>query len=262
MNASKRTTFVSPSGRAIRLLALVGVIVVMVAALGLAVAPGTHASGTLEHRAVVSERSSASTNTSSAVTFAAVGDSMTEWTIKTATTSNPWVYVAQSSNLRFVGGFAASGDKTFEMLAGMKAQSAFSADVLVILAGRNDVTLMQDYPSAWTVAQGMSTIQAIAATAGIKHVLLSAIAPCGVDCDAWNAALKSLAAAEHWSWVDPWTSLTDPSTDLYYPSLTVDGVHPTSFGYTIVGNAIHKALETMCSDDACVATIKQHPLSS
>lgn len=142
-----------------------------------------------------------------------------------------WVRWAVDDRLTFVGGWAVPGALTEAM-----AQNAqpYDADVLVILAGTNDL--------AFGVApdQTAAHLVQIAESSGVARLVLVGIPPNDFGADAvtqYNAALQRLATERGWEFADAAGALrTEHNT--YREGLTWDGVHPTVEGARLLGEAI------------------------
>jgi hypothetical protein len=173
-------------------------------------------------------------------TFAAVGDSITvvHSTEFSAGVIDPdsWVAQVPSKDLRFVGGWAERGSSTALMRAGA---APVDADVLVIMAGTNDVLI--GVPLSTTEAN----LVAIRRIVGGRAVVVSAIAPddtAPAATAAFNTELESFVAAQGWTWVDPWTSVR--SGQEYGTGMSVDGIHPTPAAARPVGVAMRAAIRS------------------
>lgn len=234
------------------LLGTVGVIAATTAGLlvGLAPAPTNATTPVVKHSA--KPAAVTSVKQPDPTRFAALGDSMTSWTFDGVDKSTAWAHVADGYPLAFQGGYALSGAKSFEILAAEQNQAPMrDVDALVILAGRNDVDLIAVAPWKWDIYKTAATVEQMVAISGVKHILISAIAPCGLGCENVNWILKITAQKHGWGWVDPWPTLTDPATGHLYPQDTIDGEHPTDAGYGTVGLNIRAALLAMCANDVC-----------
>ena len=108
------------------------------------------------------------------VTFAAVGDSLTEADSPNFAAGRigeqSWILHAEAAGLDFAGGWARWGAPTSLMAANVRP---VDADVLVVLAGTNDVA--RGVPFAETAAN----IASIVAAAGPERVVVSAVLPVG-----------------------------------------------------------------------------------
>jgi lysophospholipase L1-like esterase len=172
------------------------------------------------------------------VTFAAVGDSVTEANSPDFGTGKigdgSWVAYASGPAVQFAGGWADGGVVSAVMSDHVRA---VPADVLVIVAGTNDAG--QGVPFEQTAAN----LKAIAATVGAKRVIVSAIPPRDAEPELatrFNAELKPFVEAQGWTFVDAMAGLR--KADANAPGLTSDGVHPTKAGARIVGLALQEAI--------------------
>ncbi|WP_336857117.1 SGNH/GDSL hydrolase family protein [Sinomonas albida] len=172
------------------------------------------------------------------IRFAAVGDSITQgdspdfsigWT-----GSLSWVTYAKSPTLVFAGGWALGGAKSANMAANV---GPVKADVLVILAGTNDLAV--GVPFQQTVAN----LEHIAETVGAPRVIVSAVPPRNSAPDttvAFNAALRAAVVGHGWTWTDAPAGLRAGTR--YVPGLTRDGVHPNAAGADVLGKALAAAM--------------------
>lgn len=173
------------------------------------------------------------------VTFAVVGDSVTEADSPDIVTglvgAGSWVNYARGDGLAYVGGWADGGASTAEMLANTKP---VKADVLVVLAGTND------FGNGVPVAESAANIAAIVKKVGAKRVIVSAIPPSNGEPEtaaAYNTALQSFAKKQGWGWVDSSVKLRT-ADNTYIDGLTVDGVHPTPAAARMIGESIRAAI--------------------
>lgn len=172
--------------------------------------------------------------TAGVVTFQAVGDSLTSWE-GLELDGRPrldvsWIDAACCDGLLFLGGWARGGAESADMVANLPV---VVADVLVILAGTNDVNhgLSQSVTVANITALGAST-------AG--RVVLVAIPPNDahlVAAASLNGALEALAGERSWVFVDPWRSFRDCG-GAWVVGASPDGVHPDRFSATRAGHVI------------------------
>ncbi|MGY1741940.1 MULTISPECIES: SGNH/GDSL hydrolase family protein [unclassified Blastococcus] len=175
--------------------------------------------------------------------FAVVGDSITAGgaVIDGAVVAGgaSWVPAADAATgLRLVDGWAVPGARTTDMLAGVPPMAA---DVLVVMAGTNDV--MQVRP--WE--ESAAALEGIVATAGARRVVVVAIAPNDVVTPArqqYDAALARLAAARGWTHVDPWGA-ADAGDGTWVPGASADGVHPEAAVAAEAGRRIGAALAAL-----------------
>lgn len=174
-----------------------------------------------------------------AIRMAAVGDSITDADSVDIDGGIPgpesWVSYAVGADLEFVGGWAEWGATTERMTEAMGGP--FDADVLVILAGTNDVS--------WStpVAEIGENLSEIAEHAGIADVVLSSVPPndfAAEETTALNEYLERFAAESGWHWVDAAAGLRDG--DRFAAGMSDDGVHPTEQGARLLGEAIGQAV--------------------
>lgn len=134
---------------------------------------------------------------------------------------------------QFVGGWAKKGSTTQMILGSVKP---VTADVLVIIAGTNDIDKL-------TFAQSASNIEGIVSTVGAKRAIISSIPPYDPAPEkavAYNAQLEAFAKAHGWTFVDSMAAVRDG--DRYAPGMTFEGVHPTEQAVKLIGTAIAKAI--------------------
>jgi lysophospholipase L1-like esterase len=138
--------------------------------------------------------------------------------------------------------------------------------IVVILVGTNDV-----YPG-WTAESSEANVEQMvemATSAGIK-VILGTIPPwncvdqavCGlaslVDAttsryariDEWNAWLKQYAADHEIVVADYWSALVSEDEERYPTALTLDGVHPSAQGYSVLAGVAVGAIQKMAGPPA------------
>ncbi|MGY1663985.1 SGNH/GDSL hydrolase family protein [Geodermatophilus sp. SYSU D00705] len=172
--------------------------------------------------------------------FGVVGDSITAGTTAPvegtrADGAGSWIPAAAVPPLEFAGGWAVPGARTEDMRAGV---GPVDADVLVVMAGTNDVQL----GDPWT--RSSENLVTIVATAGVADVVLAAIPPLdrapqqALD---HNVGLQQLAAEHGWSLIDPWTDQRTPA-GTWTAGASGDGVHPTEQVADLVGSRIRAAL--------------------
>jgi lysophospholipase L1-like esterase len=145
-----------------------------------------------------------------------------------------WVHEVLDDRFRFGGGWAVWGATTDQMRQGV---SRLDAEILVILAGTNDVAL--GIPFATTA----DNIADVARTVGAERVVVSAIPPLDSLPDApaaFNARLERFAADQGWAWVPPVPALGEDGR--FKEGLTQDGVHLTPEGAQVLGRAIREVV--------------------
>lgn len=181
--------------------------------------------------------STAPAPTSKPVTFAAVGDSITAANSSDFAPgkigSGSWVsHVGPGAT--FAGGWALGGARSTAMAENVKG---IEADVLVILAGTNDV--FNDVP----FERSAENLVRVAEKVGAPKVLVSAIPPIDYDPESsvrFNRQLKDFALSRGWVFVDPMAGVRDG--DRFASGMTTDGVHPTEAAAQVIGAALGKAI--------------------
>lgn len=173
-----------------------------------------------------------------AIRMAAVGDSITDGDSLDLAGGVPgplsWVSYAIGPGIEFVGGWAEWGATTERMAAAVR--QPLDADVLVILAGTNDV--------GWIPHEQIGRhLTQVADAAAVDSVVLSSVPPndyaLGRTAEL-NEYLARLAAHEDWIWVDAAAGLRDG--DRYAEGMSSDGVHPSEEGARVIGAAIGAAI--------------------
>ncbi|HEV7187283.1 MAG TPA: SGNH/GDSL hydrolase family protein [Blastococcus sp.] len=149
-----------------------------------------------------------------------------------------WAAEANELGATVVGGWAHAGATTADMIAGLQHGSIPAGDVLVVMAGNNDVD--RHVP----VAAIEDNLRLIAALVPGRRVVLSTLAPedaVAPAVQAVNSRLPALARAEGWTLLDPMTAIRAPDGK-YLPGMTVDGVHPTQRAAHLIALALQPAL--------------------
>ncbi len=174
------------------------------------------------------------------VRVAIVGDSLTAGGRRTipemGLDRNTWMTYAQGHGVKWVGGWAKGG--TTVQIMSQHVHPAGPVDVLVLMAGTNDVRLHYSF------AQAAPYYDAIVATLEPKHVIVGAIPPYDrnpAGAAAYEKQLKSYVAAKKWEFVDPW-GFARGSGGRYAAGTTLDGIHPTTRGYAAVGREFRSAI--------------------
>lgn len=172
------------------------------------------------------------------ITFAAVGDSITEGNSPAFTEGRlgdlSWAQYAAGDGLRFVGGWADGGAQTARMVG---EATPVEADVLVMFAGTNDAG------NAVPFEESAKNLTSIADTVGAGRVIVSAIPPQDFNpgvAPAFNDKLRVLAADRGWEFVDAPAGVREG--DRFLPGMTADGTHPTAEAARIMGEAIRAAI--------------------
>lgn len=168
------------------------------------------------------------------VTLAVVGDSISEADSRDFSAGRlgraSWVSHAVGDAVRFAGGWAVSGAVTAQMARGARP---VQADVLVILAGTNDVYRGLPFDSC------AANLRSIAQTVGAPRVVVSSIPPIDFEPDlvtAYNERVRELAAAQGWEFVDAMAGIR--AGERFAPGMSLDGVHPTVEAATEIGAAV------------------------
>ncbi|MGH8892030.1 MAG: SGNH/GDSL hydrolase family protein, partial [Actinomycetes bacterium] len=171
------------------------------------------------------------------ISFAAVGDTVTDWRSSQGMRPESWVTYAASGKVRLVGGWAKPGVGTERISLNVKP---VEADVVVLLAGTNDLM----FPFAYDNVE--LSLQRTVDRIGADHVLLSSIPPVNrlpAKTAAFNKWLARVAYRHDWSFVDAGSTVRG-SNCKYRPGLSSDGVRPTSEGARLIGQAIRGVLTT------------------
>ena len=171
------------------------------------------------------------------VTFGVVGDSITAWAGQEA---GSWTSYVDTAALFTEQGWAQNGAP----IALMEANTPrMSADVLVILAGTNDLG------GTLTADTKLDLIDSIVEKSEVDHILISSVPPLDMNpawSTAWNRELEQHAAAEGYDFVDSWVNAR-AADGAFIPGHTVDGIHPTpgaaAQAAAVIGRAIVSADE-------------------
>jgi lysophospholipase L1-like esterase len=176
------------------------------------------------------------------ITVVVVGDSITEMDSPDFDNGDigqgSWAAYADGQGVRILGGWAHAGATTADMLNGL-ANRSLGADVLVLLAGNNDID--RDVSTATIETQ----LELLAGKVHARRVVLSTVAPENALAAAavadLNSRLPALARAHGWQMVDPMSAISDGHGH-YLPGMTRDGVHPSPPAARAIGQALHRAL--------------------
>ncbi|GAA1823639.1 SGNH/GDSL hydrolase family protein [Agromyces salentinus] len=176
---------------------------------------------------------------SGGLTFAAVGDSITDADSPDFMAGDlgaaSWATYVRDAGFGFAGGWAEWGATTARMLDEV---AAYEADVLVVLAGTNDVAFGVPF------AETTSNLERIVDTAGITEVVVVSIPPIDADpdgADAFNDRLEAVARDRGWRFVDGSAGLrTGDGT--FREGMSSDGLHPSEAGAKVLGEAIAEEL--------------------
>jgi len=185
-------------------------------------------------------KSPTATPTTKPVTFAAVGDSVTEAdspdVINGVVGPGSWINYAAGSGVTYAGGWADGGAQSARMAANVKP---VKADVLVIVAGTND------YGNSVPFKDSAANITTIVNKVGVQRVLISAVPPSDKmpeEAAAYNEELKAFTASKGWRWVDSSEKLRSQD-NTFVQGMTKDGTHPTVEAARIIGQTIRAALQ-------------------
>jgi lysophospholipase L1-like esterase len=151
---------------------------------------------------------------------------------------NSWAAHTDGSGATVIGGWAHAGATTADMLAGREQRTTSPIDVLVLMAGNNDVD--KQVPAAVIEED----LKRIAARVPAHRVVLSTLAPEDAVASAVqqvNSQLPMLAQAEGWQLVDPMRAIRDANGN-YLPGMTSDGVHPTRRAAALIALSLRGAL--------------------
>jgi lysophospholipase L1-like esterase len=170
-----------------------------------------------------------------AVALAVVGDSISEADSDDFSAGvlgqGSWVSHAIGDGVRFAGGWAVSGALTSQMARGARP---VDADVLVVLAGTNDVASGLPFESCAV------NLRSIVGTVGAPRVVVSSIPPIDVApsfATTFNERLRALAEEAGWEFVDAMVGIRD-GDGCFAPRMSFDGVHPTVEAARVIGGAI------------------------
>jgi lysophospholipase L1-like esterase len=176
--------------------------------------------------------------TPEAITFGVVGDSITAWTDRQGTPqpAGSWTTYANRDGVSFTElGWAQNGARLAEMGLNMKP---VSADVLVVVAGTNDLRLPTTLP------ERLLLLDAIVLRANVEDVIISSVPPLNAApqlSTAWNSALREHAAGMGWKFVDAWADVR-AQNGTFATGTTPDGLHPTAEAAEAAGAALHDAI--------------------
>lgn len=168
-----------------------------------------------------------------------VGDSITAGLLPldgtTVLGSNSWIPSAtEHPRLDFVGGWAVPGATTNDMLA---HAAPIAADVLVVLAGTNDVATS----TAWPVTE--ANLATVIDTAQVPSVVLAAVPPRNQLTEPTrqlNAQLEELAENRGWTFIDPWSDMA--ADGRWADETSLDGIHPSQPVAALAGDRLAAAI--------------------
>lgn len=151
-----------------------------------------------------------------------------------------WVSYVSGADFTFVGGWARWGASTEEMA---RNAPQVDSDVLVIMAGTNDVALGVPFREV------SRNLDLIAETVGAPDVLLSGIPPLDHAPRAaadFNHNLETFAIERGWQWVDAGSAVRT-ADQTFASGMASDGVHPTQQGAELLGEEIKAALQELAA---------------
>lgn len=160
--------------------------------------------------------------TPSTISVTYAGDSLTAM-------DGSWMRQLNDKTLTNIGGTAIGGATVPRILTNVSARDA---DVLVVMAGTNDIRYAR---SSTTITQNIGKV---VHKVGARHVVIAAIAPSNVtkygkkhidrrkQGEILNRDLQNYALTNGYLFVDPWAA--DRQLNGGWPSnRTIDGTHPT-----------------------------------
>ena len=168
-------------------------------------------------------------------TFAAVGDSITDADSPDFAAGNfgpaSWATYVVDDGFTFAGGWAEWGATTAMMA---DAVVPVEADVLVVLAGTNDVAFGIAFEDS------AANLEQIVDTVGIRDVVVVSIPPMDAlpdAAEAYNERLDDVASDRGWRFVDASAGLRT-ADGRYGDGMSSDGLHPSADGARVLGEAI------------------------
>lgn len=172
-------------------------------------------------------------------TFAVVGDSIADADSPDFAAGDlgagSWATYVVENGFAFSGGWAEWGATTAMMA---DAVGSIEADVLVILAGTNDVAFGIPFD------ESAANLDRIVDVVGIEDVVVVSIPPVDAfpaGADAYNEDLEDLAGDRGWRFVDASAGLR--TTDgRFRDGMSFDGLHPSVDGARVLGEAIAAGL--------------------
>lgn len=172
-------------------------------------------------------------------TFAAVGDSITDADSPDFAAGDlgdaSWTRYVVYDGFAFAGGWAEWGATTAMMA---ESVGPVDADVLVVLAGTNDVAFGIPFEDS------AANLDRIVEVVGIDDVVVVSIPPFDAlpaGAEAYNERLHDLATDQGWRWVDAPAGLRTVD-GRFGEGMSLDGLHPSVEGARVLGEAIASAL--------------------
>ncbi|MRX44789.1 SGNH/GDSL hydrolase family protein [Agromyces kandeliae] len=172
-------------------------------------------------------------------TFAAVGDSITDADSRDFAAGDlgaaSWATYVVDDGFALAGGWAQWGATTERMA---ESVAPVEADVLVLLAGTNDVAFGVPFD------ESAANLARIVDAVGITDVVVASIPPMDAfpeRAEDYNARLDDLSGDRGWRFVDASADLRTADGRFEY-GMSSDGLHPTAEGARVLGAAIAAAL--------------------
>ncbi|KRE30445.1 SGNH/GDSL hydrolase family protein [Agromyces sp. Soil535] len=167
--------------------------------------------------------------------FAAVGDSITDGDSPDFAAGDlgaaSWATYVVDDGFAFAGGWAEWGATTAMMADSV---GPIEADVLVVLAGTNDVAFGIPFD------ESAANLDRIVAAVGIEDVVIVSIPPMAAFPDgvkSYNERLDDLAGDRGWRFVDASAGLRT-ADGRYRDGMSSDGLHPSADGARVLGEAV------------------------
>ena len=171
--------------------------------------------------------------------FAAVGDSITDADSPAFAAGDlgaaSWTTYVVDDGFAFAGGWAEWGATTAMMADSV---GPVDADVLVVLAGTNDVAFGIPFEDS------AANLDRIVEVVGIEDVVVVAIPPMDAlpaGAVAYNERLDDLATDRGWRFIDASAGLRT-ADGRFGEGMSSDGLHPSVEGARVLGAAIATAL--------------------
>ena len=179
-------------------------------------------------------------------TFAAVGDSITDADSPDFAAGDfgaaSWATYVVDDGFVFAGGWAEWGAPTAMMADSV---GPIDADVLVVLAGTNDVAFGIPFD------ESAANLDRITDAVGIDEVIVVSIPPMDAlpnGAKAYNQRLDDLAGDRGWRFVDASAGLRT-ADGRYGDGMSSDGLHPSADGARVLGEAIAAELREVLREE-------------
>jgi lysophospholipase L1-like esterase len=168
-------------------------------------------------------------------TFAVVGDSISDADSPDFAAgefgASSWATYVVDDGFAFAGGWAEWGAPTAMMADSV---GSIEADVLVVLAGTNDVAFGIPFDDS------AANLDRIVDAVGIEEVVVVSIPPMDAlpnGAEAYNDRLDDLAGDRGWRFVDASAGLRT-ADGRFRDGMSFDGLHPSVDGARVLGEAI------------------------